>query len=283
VDFGYIAIAPAAGAAGANSGFVITSNNALNAATIDLNNAPVNTVWTSNSEYDFADFGANLAQYRIVGVGVRIRNITPALTKGGQCIGLAEPSHSVITNMTTGDFDAYSESARHSAKDLGSWIQLVWRPVDSDDADFQFTFPTPAVGSINGFCMGFIIVPPAGSPQTYEFEAYGLYEIQGKNVTSKRFSIADTSGFEATSNAVVQSTNLYRPHVRDPQMVSMATVASEHILNNEMSATHSPPAHLTRAGSKVSSDKGDIKAAIGGISGIAATGIVASVLGFLGL
>lgn len=270
--FGFIVACPSYGPAG-DYNIVYANNNTLTTSTIDLQTAGVGTGSLSNSEYKFADFGEQKAQYRVVSCGLRIRNITPALTRGGQTIGLTEPSHSSMDGFDVNRMDSYSESARHSAKDLGSWIQLVWRPVDTDDADFQFTFPTAY--QLNGYDMGFVVIAPSGNPQTYEFECYGLYEIQGSNVTSKVASVADTKGFEAINNVMVSARTLHRPHVRDDRLVPAAMAHADDTLVNQMT-------HVGRSSKKVEMSD-DLKGAVGGLGAVGAIGVTAGILGLLGL
>lgn len=272
-DYGFAVLSPYLSIANDFS-MVVTNSNALATKTIDLTTGGASIGFGSNSEYNSTNFGQQLAQYRVVAAGLRIRNITPNLTKGGQTVGLAEPSHASVDGLNVAGFDLYLESARHSAKDLGSWIQLVWRPVDTDDADFNFTFPTAT--SVNGYNMGFQVVAPAGNPQSYEFEGYAIIEVQGKNVVGKIPSIADTKGFEAINNTIVASRTLHIPHVRDERIVPAAQAHANNIMEGSMS-------NVVIAEKKKDDDKKTIAGLAGGLGTTAALGVTAGILGLLGL
>lgn len=272
-DYGFIVLSPYLSIANDFS-MVVTNSNALATQTIDLVTGGASTGYTSNSEYSSPNFGAQLAQYRVVAGGLRIRNITPNLTKGGQTVGLAEPSHASVNGMNVAAFDLYLESARHSAKDLGNWIQLVWRPVDTDDADFNFTFPTAT--SVNGYNMGFQIVAPSGNPQTYEFEGYAIIELQGKNVVGKIPSVADTKGFEAINNTIVASRTLHVPHVRDERIVPAAQAHADNIMESSMS-------NVIIGEKKAENNSKTAAGLVGGLGTTAALGVTAGILGLLGL
>lgn len=228
--FGFIAVSPFNGVA--NDGdFVFYNSQALALPLIDVTTAGQFTLANSNADYQVSEFsGLTPKSARVVSCGLRIRNLTSALTRGGQCIGLAEPSHGTISTMTVTGMDAYQESARHGAKDLSQWIELLWRPVDTDDMDFNSTFFNPNVP--NGVDMGFILVAPAGAPQTYEFEAFGIYELQGQLVTGKSFSVADTKGYDAVANTLVISPKLHKPHVRDQRIPEAAQKAANHVVKH---------------------------------------------------
>jgi len=231
-----------------DAGMVVINSAALPTPTIDLTNAANFAFFTSNSDYAVANFGAtnaaNSVQARVVAFGLRIRNITPALTRGGQCVGLAHPAHASLDTFTVADMDAFAESGRHSGKDLGSWIELTWRPVDSDDTDFFYTFAAP--NAPDAGTLGFLAVAPSASPQTYEYEAYGLYEIQG-NIGDKAISIADPTGHAAVSNTLVAAQKLHKPHVRDERLPGAAHRATEEMVKK----------HQSGPGRRMADDKAD--------------------------
>jgi hypothetical protein len=225
-DTGFVVMCPIDGMF--NDGdFVFTNSNALAVPNVDLTTAGAQTPFFSNADYPFADFGATAKSGRVVACGLRVRNITPSFSKGGQCGGLAEPSHGSLSGFTLTGLDAYQESARHGGRDLNSWIELLWRPVASGDMDFSYAAVAPTAP--DGFSLGFIVVAPAGSPQTYEFEAYLICELQGQLVTSKTFSIADSKGYDAVANTLVAAPKLHKPHVRDDKIPLAAHKAADHI------------------------------------------------------
>ncbi len=235
---GFVIMNPGSGISN-NTPSVLTNSAALALPQIDITTAGAFTNYFSNADYPAADFGAAAKQGRVVAAGLRIRNITPNLSRGGQCIGLASPAHETLSGLTVTNLDAFQESARHGGKDLSSWIEVTWRPVDTDDYDFMITFP--AANQPNGATLGFIVVAPSGSPQTYEFEAYGIYELQGQLVTSKTFSVADSKGFDAVSNSLVAAPKLHKPHVRDEKMRGAAKLAANFVVKHM--STHGGPAY----------------------------------------
>jgi len=247
-DTGFIACVPINGVFN-NASFIYYNSAAYSSTIVDVTTAGQFTTVASNADYPLADFSAATKTARIVAAGLRIRNITPALTRGGQCVGLAEPAHGTLNGLSIQGFNAYQESNKHGPKETASWIELLWRPAESDDMDFYSTF-APG-NSVNGACLGFLIQGPAANPQSYEYEAYGIYELQGQLVTSKTFSVADTKGYEAITNTLVAAPKLHKSHVRDENMPKAAEKAAEHVVKHMQShdshSRYPPPDHQEKS------------------------------------
>lgn len=228
LDTGFIVISPETGMVN-DLAVGYTNSAALAVPNVNLG-ASVATF--SNSEFTSAALGPNAMQARVVSVGLRIRNITPSLTRGGQCIGLTEPAHGSVNGFTVAIMDSYNESERHGGKELSQWLELIWHPVDTDDYDFV------SVPNVTP-CMGFIVTAPSASPQTYEYEIYGIYEYQGRNVIGKVFSVADSRGYEAVANTIVSSPKLHKSHTRDERLPEATHKAATHMLTHHMSGNMS--------------------------------------------
>lgn len=229
---------------GLNSGFIVASpeNGAMSdLPTVAINNATwtggaINTsagttsTFPSNAEYPIASFGQGKIQTRLVAYGLRIKNTTSLQFRGGSVVGLAEPSHADLNGFTLNDFNSYSEAANFSKAE--DWVELLWRPVDTDDYDFYYTIT-------NGYTMGFYITAPnSASQQTYDWEIFGLYEYQGKNVTGKTHSVADDVGSNAVANTMVAAAKLHQPHMRDERIAETTHQAANHMLKHKMTPHH---------------------------------------------
>jgi len=230
---GYVAVNPFAGMAN-DSQWVRTSVPANPNPAIDLVAVGETVGYNSNSEYTLASFGPQFAQKRVVACGLRIKNITANIQVGGKVIGLTEPTHASLSGFGEGGLNAFLETGILSGEALRKPLKLLWYPTDTNDTNMTSAFP--ADNAQNGSCMAFLCVAPSGLPQTYEFEAYIIAEIQGQNVTSKDLSIADSTGFEAVTNVMTAAHKLHKPHIEDPQSGKHMVAAAKHMVNHGQSS-----------------------------------------------
>jgi hypothetical protein len=169
--------------------------------------------------------------------------VTSVLNRGGFIIGLHEPAHTCLQSYTIPAMDSYLESGRVSGT-VDEWTNILYRPVDTDDLDFQTVFSPPAAAGANSTFMGFIVQAPnstAGGVQLYEFEAFTNLETQGAKAIGKEPSHADPNGYAAVNAMTVFSRKMHAPHQEDSQQLSSAFVkGSEHYLDNHMSRQKPP-------------------------------------------
>lgn len=193
---------------------------------------------TSNSDFVRADLSAAGIQARVVSSGLRIRNVTAVLNRGGYVVGLHEPAHTCLQNFTIPAMDSYLESGRVSGT-VDDWTNILYRPVDTDDVDFQTVIVNPGAAVANTNYMGFIVQSPtsaAAGAQLYEYEAFTNLEAQGARAVGKEPSHADPNGFAAVNAMTVFSRKLHSPHQEDSQQMSSAFVSgADHYLNTHMS------------------------------------------------
>lgn len=234
----WITVNPFAAAAN-DQEWVKTNSPASPIPSIDVVTAANYTAYNSNSEFAAASFGVVSAQKRVVATGLKIKNLTPDINIGGKTIGLLEPTHGSLHGFAETGMNAFVESEIHTGRDLKKPLVLLWYTSDTNDTNMTSSFP--ADNAQNGACMGFIVVAPPANPQTYEFEAYAIVEIQGVNVTGKDLSIADSTGFEAVQNTMTSSHKLHKPHVQDSRIGDHAVVAANHMVVTQQSSRAAPP------------------------------------------
>lgn len=265
---GYIIIDPLSAFAGDRI-WVYTNSINRSGVTINITTAGQFVTYQSNSEYVTADLAPGNLQCRVVSCGLRIQNITAALTKGGFITGLHEPAHSSLVGQQIATMDLYEESSGRLNADSDKWTTLTYRPVDSDDLDWQSAFPAIAgPGSSNNTYMAFIVQSPTvtGS-QLYQFEAFANFEIQGARAIGKVPSHADPQGYAAVNAMTVFSKKPHSPHQEDSKKLASAMVkGSEHYLNHHMSQPSPPHEKKKDSGSSIWSDLlGVVPSVIGGI------------------
>jgi hypothetical protein len=212
--------------------------------TAAINTAIATNTFASNSDFVAADLGVQSIQTRVVSAGLRIRNITSQLNRGGYIAGLHEPGHSSLDASTIASLEAYKETKRFSAtvdKDSGEYTVLTYRPVETDDLDFITAFPVPPT---NSQFMAFMVQAPDTSglnPQLYDFEFTVNLEMQGPRAIGKEPSHADPVGYAAVNAMTVFSPVLHSPHQKDPSQVAQGFVqAAASYMSGNMSKPKPP-------------------------------------------
>ncbi len=132
---------------------------------------------------------------RVVACGLRCRNITPLLNRGGQLWGLESPTHDQVDGMTQPQLTQFTEMGMGDVN--GSWNSVVYHPVDEDENDYfdgAELGTNGAPGQWSGRSLAFMASAPANDPQIYEFEVYGVYEFTGRLAVGPTPSPADPQG-----------------------------------------------------------------------------------------
>jgi len=187
---------------------VVASTSAYAGTTTTAGGAGV-AAFTGNAEYPSTAFGdlPSQIQKRVVSAGIRVRYVGTNLNRGGQLCGLHEPDHNPLVGQSFADFDAQTQSARLPVGK--EWSTLLFNPSSRRDLEMSGTFfnlPTDPV-----FYMGFVVQSPTSTdPANYEFEAFAVIEVEGRNVRGKAPSHVDPTGFSAV-HAVATTDVLMRP------------------------------------------------------------------------
>lgn len=175
--YGFVAVAPFQGANNVNSIWTST------AAYAGLNPFAVGGtgVTPSTRALPFATAAFDGIQGRLVGLGLRVRNITQALNVGGMLFGIIADRGENIASITSANFtsDPRTILVPQALSDQTRWSTVIWRPGDLSDLDFlggteDFSFQTtPSIG----FCA----ISSSGNSQTFEFEVVEFWEFVGES------------------------------------------------------------------------------------------------------
>jgi len=128
----------------------------------------------TNSPYANATFNSTGNLSRNNACGLRIRNITPMLNRGGTCYALRSASDQRLTGAFSSiiaNLDVTGNSKRCDTSG-DRWNYLYWVPRDVDQTEFQpYAYTVAdAVGTQIFANLAFVAQAPAGTPQTYEWE-----------------------------------------------------------------------------------------------------------------
>jgi len=140
-------------------------------------------VLLTNGEDTFASFGVSGLNCRITSCGLRVRNITSMLNRGGTCFALKEPNDVPLPgspfNNIISQLDVTGDSWRCSTSG-DKWSYIAWCPRDRDQMEFAYT----PIGLTNtGISMGgpnlaFVVEAPAvATTQKYEWEFVVHYQV----------------------------------------------------------------------------------------------------------
>jgi hypothetical protein len=133
----------------------------------------------------FATSG-NYLSARLVGCGLRVKNVTAPLYRQGTLYGCQLPKRSAATNMNrllTGVSPAMGSSIEESTTQEG-WRYLNWRPTDEDDIDFLDGAINHATSDHGNFCMAFWVQGASmTNPSTYIWEVVEFWEFYGQTTT----------------------------------------------------------------------------------------------------
>jgi hypothetical protein len=167
----------------------------------------------TNSEYTFAQYGVDtdLANFRVVGCGLRARYIGNELNRGGQMVALHEPNHQTLFGKSLTGLTGYEQGRRFPID--RDWVLVTWIPLEQSEQDLKGTFVT----AIQGNPMGIIWQANAGVSLDVEWECYAVLEISGRNIRGLTMSHVDAAGFAAVSS------NAYAPGSIPGSVVQVAS------------------------------------------------------------
>jgi len=210
VGFGYVCLVPYKGMFH-DTACVNGSQPSYNGESIAAPNTQGQFSVPTNSLYDDTLSPAEL-KCRLVAAGLRVRNVTAQLNRGGSVVGAESLNHSPVNGMDIPALMLMDTTERLSAMS-NDWLSVVWHPQDEDETDYitgdqannsdLYNVATLAFAAQNG--------TDAASQQTYEWEAYVVFEAKGQSVHGLTPSMSDPVGLAAAQNATA-SVAARKPH-----------------------------------------------------------------------
>jgi hypothetical protein len=191
-----------------------TLNSTFNQTSYALCNGPY-----SGAELVPSDF----TDARLVSFEARIRYMGTELNRGGEIIGLQQPTHEPVTGMTTSTMLGHTSAVRFNVTQNRGWFKLGYRPCDVEDAYYLNTLVAPSTqynaqytsAGVSGggsppvvyedmqpFMGAYITNPTASQP--YEFEVWAVVEYTGLNVVGKTINTPDVQGYHCVLAALAQ-------------------------------------------------------------------------------
>jgi len=187
----------------------------------------------SNSQWSATTSQSSL-RGRTVAIGLKVRNVTPLMNRGGFCIGVETPGHSFLTGLQPNDILGFDQA--ETCDSNGSWNSVVFNPIEADELDYYALtqLPSNSTYAVNdpstktqlNYCLGFFISAPATSnPQQYEYEITGCYESVGFSQHGETASPSDTVGLDKVQS-MFSDVSSRKPVVGDR---TYADVLSGHV------------------------------------------------------
>jgi len=135
---------------------------------------------------------------RLVACGLRVRNVSPALTRGGSLVGLETLGHGDLQGESLTSV-LMQDTAQRVAPD-GEWHSVVYHPQDDDEYDYLGA--NQIVGERSNAFLGFVAqAQNVTYAQSYEWEVYVVFEAKGSLVHGLTPSMSDPTGLAAVQNA----------------------------------------------------------------------------------
>lgn len=209
--FGFVTLSPSlASVSDATCGIFTTS--AYTAAAVTNTATTGATAYSTNSQYLTADIGAGtqVAQYRVVAAGLRVRYRGTELNRGGTRYAFADPTHTSVNLLTVTTLLAEPEALEMNMD--RQWVNVLYRPVFNTET--QYSSDTTIIPQ----CMLVAVqAADAATSLSFEWQSYVVVEYQGRNIKGMIPSHSDPTGFSAC-NASALTSQALRPN----QMTSEA-------------------------------------------------------------
>lgn len=178
--YGFVCVCPYNG--GNNTNTIFTSTGSSYVANSAFGKTPTAGVaGAARTGLPFPAAAFDGIQGRLVGFGLRVRNITQSLNVGGLLTGIICNDDEDLTAPVSGWLtnEPRAVNVPQALSEQTEWSTLVWRPGDMSDLDFHggaedFSFSTVP-------CMGFSATPAGATAQTYEWEAVEFWEFMGRS------------------------------------------------------------------------------------------------------
>lgn len=193
--FGYVFVSP--------FNFIFNNTNPITwtDSTYPLTNMNAGTgsnTANSNSPFNNSN-NSDALQVRLVACGLRVKNVTALLAKGGTLVGAESLNHTDMLGYTVASTLNMATAQRMNAVSE-EWSSVVWHPVDEDEYDYvsfsAFNFLQ------NAHTLAFMAqVGDATQIQTYEWEINCAFECKGTIVQTLTPSLSDPKGLAIVQNA----------------------------------------------------------------------------------
>jgi hypothetical protein len=229
---GFVACTPNNGMAG-DDNFVFSSTAAYALTTMPVTWTETGVLASdSNATMTSDQLAAGATLTRIVACGLRVRFTGAELNRGGEVYSLQEPSHFSLSGFTPAALGAYDEFRRFEMD--REWKTVLYSPVDLADSAFALYANVPPTGA-NGNFMAHMILAPSTTAMTFAWEAFLVFEVNGRLIRGKTPSHFDPPGFAAVHAATALAPNLL-PHSLPSPVVAVKHIASAtKLLNDNMS------------------------------------------------
>jgi len=147
-----------------------------------LNNSPY-----ADALFNFAT--GNLAG-RVVGCGLRVRYMGTELNRSGRSIALETPDHEDSAGNSIPTLLGYDKVTVKPNSADRTWHAVTWQPVSAVEMEYRSDGANPAYpgGRTNS---PLVIAVSGVAGETWEAEAYVLFEAIGSNVRGKRTVTAE--------------------------------------------------------------------------------------------
>lgn len=158
--------------------------------------------YNHNGDYSASQFSAQLAQVRLVSMGMRIRWAGTEFSRGGRIILYEDPEHADWSQTGISLSQLLANEKSREFKVSEDWTTLCHSgPVMPSEYDFA---PTPfgPFGASSTPAHYLLALVQAANSSGLDFEVYWNWEISGRNVRGKSRSDADDLGFTTVSSAI---------------------------------------------------------------------------------
>lgn len=162
---------------------------------------------------------------RLVASGLRVRNITPLLSRGAITYMLEQQAHQTLISAvsnTDPNVDPLNdwgsmEGVESLNLDSGDWGSVVFHPMNPTEMAFDGANNWAASSTVNfsrgNWTLG-AQVNQTSAMQTFEFEIVTIYEAVGRLIVGESPSHSDTVGMDTISN-ILSSIQIRKPRVGD--------------------------------------------------------------------
>lgn len=160
--------------------------------------------------------------WRCTGAVLRVRNIAKLVDRGGQSLTYEVVGHdkAYLKNQNFTTIASLPRTQLFSnSNDLEGWIEVTWHPsgvqplelisTNEEDAGLSGTkFTSYATSSAalsdDDRCSELVFMTSAATVNSFEFEAWAIYECRGNNVYGKREYTRDAESYSHASTAITE-------------------------------------------------------------------------------
>jgi hypothetical protein len=225
---------------------VLFTQSTYTGTALPIYNTPNIALANGNISFATGNYNGRQISARLVSAGLRVRNITPLMYRGGSVIGVEEPSHLPLLDRNFSQIQQIQNSEVGDAS--GQWNSVVFHPVDETELEYsnsinansQYNSIIDTI-SLSKHFLGFAIECPVGTPltpQQYEFEAVASFECNGQLATGLQPAPSDVVGIGMVQT-LTSSNQSRKPHVgeRDGWIDHLIDLASRSPFTNSLVGT----------------------------------------------